>query len=158
MRRLGALVLPAVLLMSGIGSAAAQTLPQGEAAKKFFGAWRYLGTWVGGKPRARGAHPNGMIYYDRSGYMSAQIAPDRRVAMAGQSPTPEEAKAALADWVSYFGPYTIDERAGTVTHHRQGSVQPGSLFDVVRTYEFNGDRLILRPVGLDMEVVWERLR
>ncbi len=34
-----------------------------------------------------------------------------------------------------------------MTHHRHGSVQPGDKGDVVRGYEFVGDRLILRPVG-----------
>ena len=106
----------------------------------------------------RGAEPKGIIYYDPSGAMAAQIAPDRRVRMAGPEPTPEEAKAALADYVAYFGTYTIDERAGTITHHRQASVQPGELTDYVRTYEFAGDRLILRPVGTRQEVVWERFK
>ena len=65
---------------------------------------------------------------------------------------------ALADYVAYFGTYTIDERAGTITHHRQASVQPGELTDYVRNYEFAGDRLILRPVGTKQEVVWERFK
>ena len=158
MGKLAIVILPAVLVMSGIAGAAAQSAPQGEVAKKLFGAWRYVGTWVDGKPRDRGAHPKGMIYYDPSGYMSAQIAPDRRVSMAGKEATGDEAKAQLADWVSYFGRYSIDERAGTVTHHREGSVQPGDMSPLVRRYELKGDRLILRPVGINMEVVWERLK
>ncbi len=99
-----------------------------------------------------------MIYYDRSGAMAAQIAPDRHVPMAGAEPTAEEARAALAGYIAYFGTYTIDEEARTVTHHRQGSVQPGDLSDYVRTYEFVGDRLILRPVGSRQEVIWERFK
>jgi hypothetical protein len=90
--------------------------------------------------------------------MAAQIAPDRRVPMAGPQPTADEAKASLADYVAYFGTYTIDERAGTITYHRQASVQPGELTDYVRNYEFAGDRLILRPVGTKQEVVWERFK
>ena len=90
--------------------------------------------------------------------MAAQIAPDRVNPMASATPTAEEAKAALADYVSYFGTWSLDERAGTVTHHRQASVQPGPLTDYVRTYEFKGDRLILRPVGTTQEVVWERIK
>lgn len=161
MRSLGARLLPALLLVIGLGagSAIAQSPPQGEAAKRFFGAWRYVGTWIDGKPRpGRGVDPKGMIYYDPSGAMAAQIAPDRHVKMAGAEPTPEEAKAALADYVAYFGTYTINERAGTVTHHRQGNVQPGDRPDLVRTYGFVGDRLILRPVGSKQEVVWERFK
>jgi len=76
----------------------------------------------------------------------------------GRAMTADEAKASLADYVAYFGTYTIDERAGTVTHHRQASVQPGELTDYVRNYEFAGDRLILRPVGTKQEVVWERFK
>jgi hypothetical protein len=51
----------------------------------------------------------------------------------------------------------VDETARTVTHHREGSVQPGDTGDVVRGYEFVGNRLLLRPVGTTHEVVWERI-
>jgi hypothetical protein len=156
MRGIMTVVLPAVVVVTSLGavSAGAQSPPQGDIAKRFFGAWRYVG-----KPRpGRGAEPKGIIYYDPSGAMAAQIAPDRRVPMAGPQPTADEAKASLADYVAYFGTYTIDERAGTITHHRQASVQPGELTDYVRNYEFAGDRLILRPVGTKQEVVWERFK
>jgi Lipocalin-like domain len=130
-----------------------------EAARQFVGIWRYVGTWIDGKPRPnRGANPKGYIFYAASGEMAAQIAPDRVNPMAGATPTAEEAKAALADYVAYFGTWSLDERAGTVTHHRVASVQPGPLTDYVRTYEFKGDRLILRPVGTTQEVVWERMK
>ncbi len=79
------------------------------------------------------------------------------VTRAGAEPTGDEAKAALADHIAYFGTYSIDERACTVTHHRAGSVQPGDKGDVVRGYEFAGDRLILRPVGTTREVIWQRI-
>jgi Lipocalin-like domain len=151
-----------VLLLSGAGDARGQAMPdqaQSDVARRFVGVWRYVGTQVDGKPRPnRGANPKGFIFYTASGDMAAQIAPDRENKMAGQEPTPDEAKAALADYVSYFGTYTVDARAGTVTHHRQASVQPGPLTDYVRNYEFTGDRLILRPVGTTQEVVWERIK
>jgi len=118
---------------------------QSDVAKRFVGVWRYVGTQIDSKPRPnRGANPKGFIFYTESGAMAAQIAPDRDNKMAGHEPTPDEAKAALADYISYFGTYTVDARAGTVTHHRQASVQPGPLTDYVRSYEFMGDRLILR--------------
>jgi hypothetical protein len=151
-----------VLLLAGAGDARGQAMPnqvQSDVAKRFVGVWRYVGTRIDGKPRPnRGANPKGFIFYTESGAMAAQIAPDRENKMAGAEPTPEEAKAALADYVSYLGTYTVDARAGTVTHHRQGSVQPGPLADYVRSYEFAGDRLILRPVGTTQEVVWERIK
>ena len=163
-----ALLALAVLMLCGGGDARSQAMQaqetqgqamQSDVARRFVGVWRYVGTRIDGKPRPnRGANPKGFIFYTESGAMAAQIAPDRENKMAGQEPTPDEAKAALADYVSYFGTYTVDERAGTVTHHRQASVQPGPLTDYVRSYEFTGDRLILRPVGTTQEVVWERIK
>src|SRR4051794_8727380 len=163
-----AILLALAVLLSGAGDARSQATQtqetqgqamQSDVAKRFVGVWRYIGTQIDGKPRPnRGANPKGFIFYTQSGAVAAQIAPDRVTKMAGAEPTPDEAKAALADYVSYFGTYTIDERAGTVTHHRQASVQPGPLTDYVRSYEFTGDRLILRPVGTKQEVVWERFK
>jgi Lipocalin-like domain len=136
-----------------------QVKANGEAAKRFFGVWRYVGSTVDGKPvPGRGANPKGIIYYDPSGHMVVQVAPDTERKRAGSTPTPDEAQAALAGYVAYFGTYSIDERARTVTHHRQGSVQPGDVADLVRGYEFAGDRLILRPPGTTHEVVWERIK
>ena len=127
----------------------------GEAAKRFFGAWRYVGAMTDGKPRAG---RKGIIYYGPSGDMVVQVAPDGPRGKAGSTPTPEEAKAALADYVAYFGTYSVDQQARTVTHHRHGSVQPGDVADLVRGYEFAGDRLILRPPGTTYEVIWERIK
>jgi len=134
-------------------------MAESEVAKKLVGSWRYVDSTLDGKPLAgRGASPKGIIIYDAHGHMACHVAPDREVTRAGKEPTGEEAKAALADHVAYFGTYSVDERARTVTHHRQGSVQPGDKGDVVRGYEFVGDRLILRPVGMAQEVVWERIK
>jgi hypothetical protein len=136
-----------------------QGKPNGEAAKRFFGAWRYVASNVDGKPVAgRGVSPKGLIYYDPSGHMGVHVAPDLERGKAGSEPTPEEAKAALKGYVSYFGTYSIDEQAGTVTHHRTSSVQPGDVADLVRGYEFTGDRLILRPLNTTQEVIWERIK
>jgi hypothetical protein len=129
-----------------------------SAVRRLIGSWRYVGTTFAGKADpARGANPKGIIIYDAHGHMACQVAPDREVTKAGKEPTPEEAKAALANHIAYFGTYSVDEAARTVTHHRQGSVQPGDKGDVVRGYEFVGNRLILRPIGTTQEVLWERI-
>jgi len=131
----------------------------GEGAKRLHGAWRYLGSMTDGKPTpGRGANPKGIIYYDPSGTMVVQVAPDKERGKAGSAPTPDEAQAALAGYIAYFGTYTVDEKAATVTHHRHASVQPGDVADLVRGYEFAGDRLILRPPGTTYEVLWERIK
>src|SRR3979490_2799042 len=134
-----ALLALAVLMLGGGGDARSQAMQaqetqgqamQSDVAKRFVGVWRYVGTRIDGKPRPdRGAHPKGFIFYTESGAMAAQIAPDREVKMAGTTPTPEGAQAALVDFISYLGSWSLDERASTVTHHRLASVQPGSLTD-----------------------------
>jgi Lipocalin-like domain len=130
-----------------------------SAAQRLIGSWRYVGSTLEGKPFPdRGASAQGIIIYDRHGHMACHVAPDRDVTRAGPEPTGEEAKAALANHIAYFGTYSVDEQARTVTHHRQGSVQPGDKGDVARGYEFVGERLILRPVGTTREVIWERIR
>jgi hypothetical protein len=130
----------------------------GEAANRLIGAWRYVGTRVDGQKFDRGANPKGMIYYGSQGEMSVQVAPDVKRKRGGAVMTPEEAKIALTDYIAYFGTYSVDEAAGTVTHHRQGTVQPGDTGDLVRRYEFNGDRLILRALNVPLEVTWERIK
>lgn len=125
---------------------------------RLVGAWRYVEATLDGKlPPGRGT-AKGMIYYDPSGAMIVQVAPDRERGRAGSEPTPEEAKAALTGYIAYFGTYSVDEAARTVTHHRQGSVQPGDVADLVRGYAFVGDRLILQPPGTNYRVVWERIK
>lgn len=154
-RLLCALLLAATALAS---AAEAQQLAPGEAARRIVGAWRYVSTMVDGKPRDRGANPSGMIYYGPHGEMSVHIAPDRPRPKAGAEPTGEEAKAAIADYISYFGTYSINEAAQTVTHHRKSSIQPGDTGDFVRRYEFSGDRLVLRPLNSKQEITWERIK
>jgi hypothetical protein len=103
-----------------------------------------------------------MIGYDSTGHMAVQIMPDRsRPKFAGSAPTPEEAKSALTGYIAYFGTFTVDEKARTVTHHREGSLTPGMIgTDLVRRYEFDpNDQLILTPVeALAGHLTWERIK
>ena len=129
----------------------------------FIGTWRLISIESNGKTDpARGPHPTGLIYYDTTGSMAVQIMPDRpRPKYADPQPTPDEAKSALIGYTAYFGTYSIDERARTVTHHRVGSINPGIVgVDAVRRYEFApGDRLILKPVENPMtRLTWERIK
>ena len=130
----------------------------GEIRRKLQGAWRYVGTRLNGKSWDRGANPKGMIYYGPHGEMSVQIAPDVVRTRAANVMTPDEAFLALKDYIAYFGTYSVDESAGTVTHHRQATIQPGDAGDFVRRIEFIGDRLVLRPPNSTLEVTWERIK
>ena len=134
-------------------SEASQAAPQ-----RLLGAWRYVGTRIHGGNWDRGKNPKGMLYYGPHGEMAVQIAPDVARTCAGPVMTPQEAFTALKDYIAYFGTYTVDEKTGTVIHHRHDNLQPGEGGDLVRTYEFDGDRLILRPPNSTMEVTWERIK
>ena len=133
-----------------------------QSAKRLIGTWRLVEI-KGGDGKAdpnRGARPSGLIYYDAHGNMAAQIMPDRpRAKYAVAQPTPEEAKAAITGYTAYFGTYTVDEKARTVTHHRKANLNPGGINTVVRRYEFvTPDRIILRPVENQNELTWERVK
>jgi hypothetical protein len=122
--------------------------PSSEVARRFMGAWRYVGTKINGEPRTDRGDPRGIIIYDSSGHMAVQIVPGRN----------ERAKAPASQFICYFGTWSVDERAGTVTHHREGDLRPDGEIDAVRAYEFAGDRLILRPVDRAQEIMWERIK
>ena len=123
--------------------------PSNGAAGRFHGAWRYAGTMIDGQFRTdRGGAPVGIIIYDPSGHMSVQIMPDRE----------QRKTAPVSSFLSYFGSYTIDQSAQTVTHHREGDLRTDAPIDVVRQYKFEGDRLILSPVGSTQDIIWERIR
>ncbi len=122
--------------------------PNSAVARRLIGAWRYVGSKVDGELRTDRGDPRGIIVYDPSGHMAVQIVPGRE----------QRANASATQFLAYFGTYSIDERTGTVTHHREGDLRSDAEIDAVRAYEFVGDRLILRPVGKTQEIMWERIK
>jgi hypothetical protein len=151
-----------VVLTCGSTSLNVQRATPAHAAvtSPFVGTWRLV-SFTG--PDRHGAQPKGLIYYDSTGHMAAQIAPDwtRPSWPANAQPSPEQAKEAITGYVAYFGTYEFDERAKTVTHHREGALNMYAV-DLVRKYEFSSDgRLVLTPVekeNADLRLVWERVR
>lgn len=106
----------------------------------------------------------GFIYYAASGHMLVHMTEPYRRRPVGEVPTPEEAMAAFQNYTSYFGTYTF-ESSGSLMHHMEGSVNPGSAgTDTLRYFEFEGKQLILRPPAIKtpegdviMTNVWERV-
>ena len=162
MRGLGALALAGGILVA-MTRLDGQTPPLNAAEKQLVGTWRLVKYDQGGKPApSRGPKPTGIIVYDGRRNMSVQIMPDRkRPKFAGSEPTPEEAKEALYGYIAYFGTFEINESAQTVTHHRQGNIDPGGVgVDFVRKYRFETpDRVVLSPVeGPARDLTWERVK
>lgn len=142
------------------------------AARRFVGSWRLVSTE---ERRPNGevvprtgrlwTDPMGLIQYDSTGHMAVQITARERPRFAGAQPTGEEALDALRSYVAYFGTYTVDEAAQTVTHHTVGNVNPNIERDRVRRFEFSGNRLTLIPPPSKVNgetrtvrLTWERIR
>jgi len=114
-----------------------------------------------------GANAIGRITYDEAGRMSAQLMRRDRPLFASrnrQQGTPEEIRAAYYGYVGYFGSYTVNEQDQTVAHHVECCSFPNWVgTDLVRHFEFDGDRLILRVGSLaagdasELRLVWVRL-
>src|SRR5262245_41164237 len=124
---------------------------QGGVAQRITGSWRLVS--VVGDSRIRPAHydrPTGMIVYERSGRMAAQIVTraDRKPCVKGTAAGHLAERAAACDsYMAYFGTYMVDEAAGTVTHHLENALLPDLRGrKLVRYFEFQGaNRIVLMP-------------
>lgn len=120
---------------------------------------------ISGGPNAqatteRDTSRTGYIVYTPTGHMAVQIMRPNRNKYAGQTPTSEEAKAALQTYTSYFGRFTVDETGKFVIHHQDGHLNPGTVgTDAKRFFQFDGTRLTLQPPSTttDGETVTNRL-
>ncbi|HUQ87285.1 MAG TPA: lipocalin-like domain-containing protein [Vicinamibacterales bacterium] len=111
-----------------------------------------------------GDKPLGRLVYDASGAMMLQMMrTGRKSAISTPSgPKDQTNQRAILGYDSYFGRYTVDEKAGTVTHHVEGSLFPEDLGDDwVRPFTLEGDTLTLRLTGEDgltRALVFRRMR
>ena len=134
---------------------------------QLIGHWRLVSTEQvrDGEPSVftLGPSPSGMICYTTDGHMLAQLTASARPKVRAADATAAEARELLAGYTAYFGTFTVDERAGTVTHHRDGTAAPGER-DIVRTIGLTGNRLVLTTPTVVVNgkkrytnITWERL-
>jgi Lipocalin-like domain len=117
-----------------------------------------------------GKHPEGLLMYDRDGWMSVQIVSDPKPT-APQTSSREgflaaassEKAAAIDGYYAYFGTWSVDPSGATVTHHIRQSLYPGERGEEgVRRLRLQGDRLTLTAKTHEMgeeherRLVWER--
>jgi hypothetical protein len=118
-----------------------------------------------------GRHPEGLLVYDRSGWMSVQIVSDPKPNVPLSSSregfltaTPAEKATAVDGYYAYFGTWTMDPSGLTVTHHIHESLYPAERGEKgVRQLSLEGNRLILVASAHEMgedhrrRLVWERV-
>jgi hypothetical protein len=118
-----------------------------------------LGTWrlvsredrtASGERRidpALGADPIALLVYDRGGNFAAQFMKRDRRTDAGvpaASGLPNNSRA-VGGYDAYFGSYTVDDAAGTVTQRLQGALSPENVGLVLtRSMQVSDDELVIQ--------------
>jgi len=139
-----AAVLAAVIVGLSVGGALAQP----PASSPIAGVWRFQGEV---DTRADGSAVqispadgwDGYAVYTSDGFVSINIMPKGRKWKL-KTATLKELKKTLQDGSAYFGRYSVDPVAGTVTHLVRTSVEPEfENKNLVRRYAIDGDTLTL---------------
>ena len=89
-----------------------------------------------------GQRPLGRLFYDASGVVMLQMMRLGRKAAIGTPVNPKDGANArvVLGYDAYFGRFSIDERAGTITHYVEASLFPEDLGkDFVRNFALEGD-------------------
>jgi hypothetical protein len=138
----------------------------GDAGRSLVGAWSLLECAEimqdGSKRLPLGERALGQVVYTADGRMSAQLVRADRPAFASddyRGAPADVAAAAFQQYFGYFGSYTVDSGAGTVTHFIEGAWFPNLENKAqVRTLRLDGDHLVLEaatPWGL-IRNTWRR--
>jgi len=120
------------------------------------------------------AVPKGILIYDRSGHVAAQLSrPGRTVEMlASECADAEKVKGTgdtaqiILGYDAYFGTYTVDEKNGIVTHHLEAAIFPGDIGkSITRHFSLSGDTLTIKfstttrdGTPVTRTLVWTRLK
>jgi hypothetical protein len=168
--------LPGVVVAQSTTATSSPEKSAQSISSQFVGAWRLVSIET---LRANGdviypfygKHPEGMLVYDRSGWMSVQIVSDPKPAVPTAdsresflaAPAADKVKA-IDGYYAYYGTWTVDPAASTVTHHIRESLYPAERGENgVRKFTFEGNRLTLTAHSHEMgedhvrRLVWERI-
>jgi len=143
-----------------------------ESTPNLVGTWRLVSVSLQDRTGARrpywGERPSGLIVYTADGHVAAQVYDSRRpvLGVPWESASPEAARTAFVGLSTYFGTYTVDPQAQTVTHTVEGAMVPDWIGSkLVRSYRFlDPDRVELgvvpdaQVVASGLVLVWERVR
>jgi hypothetical protein len=159
----------AVFAILMIFAAEAVVRPQARGSapikERLVGAWAlvsFVSFDANGSSRP-GAYDVGRIVYDAASQMSAHLMHSSNKADKAPA-TDDERSAAYRRYLGYYGPFTVDERAGIVTHHVLGSSNPSWVGSKqVRYFKLSddGSKLTLSVKNGDRvtsTLEWERIR
>lgn len=146
----------------------------GQSTPSLVGTWRLVSMISHdstGRPQPYwDDQPIGQIVYTADGHMSAQLYDSRRsrLGVRWEFADPQAARASYVGLITYFGTYTVDTTAGTVTHIVEGAMAPdwigGKLIRSFRFLETNRLELGVvtdatgQPAERASTLVWERVR
>jgi hypothetical protein len=118
-----------------------------------------------------GRHPEGLLIYDRAGWMSVQMVSDPQPTVP-QTDTRQgflaastaEKVAAVDGFYAYYGTWKVDPLGATVNHHIRQSLYPGERGEEgVRSLSIEDNMLTLTAKAHEMgedhlrRLVWERI-
>jgi hypothetical protein len=124
------------------------------ANRKLLGFWRHVVekriNLTTGAVQSETERAPSVIVYSASGFVGVHFPPMNRPRFAAAQPTDDEARSAIAGFVSYYGAYTT--APGIVFHHRMIILGTAPADTLKRFYEINGDTLTLRfPPGRNQQ-------
>jgi hypothetical protein len=148
-----------------------QQADQAERERELAGVWRLV-SWqltnaAGEIKYPYGETPEGQIIYTAGGQMSAQLMyPGAELGDMSGLDSAAAISQVSRTFFAYYGTYTVDEVAGTVTHHVRGCLRPDWVgTDRVRHFAWlDRDRISLSAtlegdttVPGENVLVWERV-
>ena len=160
-------------IILGLLAALLTTTATAQTPDVMVGTWRLVSfvspDSTGQQRPVWGEHPTGLIVYTADGHVSAQLYDPRRPRageIAKETPS-APAQPGYSGLYTYFGTFSVDTKARTVSHHVEGAMAPDWIGrTLVRAYRFIGpDRLELRVItdaaGRTRDdgsiLVWERV-
>jgi len=164
-----------VVAASGLAPVAASSV-----SDQLVGSWRLVSrvtTADNGKTLVDpglSATPKGLLIYDRSGHVAAQLSRPGRTAetLAEECRAAEKVKGTndtaqtILGYDAYFGTFTLDAKAGVVTHHLESALFPGDIGkDIRRNFSISGDTLTIKfhtttadGTPVTRTLIWTRMR
>ena len=118
--------------------------------------------------RSLGETPRGLLFYGTDGHMAVQLmrldAPRSSTPLSTSSVHPKNNTDISSGYDAYFGTYTVDPAAQTVTHHVEGALSPGDVGkSLTRPFRLQGAELTLSfdtsasdGTPVTRTVVWRR--